>query len=169
MIINSKTDFDNAPKSEQDKLKTRLAASIKQWQWVDGNWVLTDNTSDIAVYGLTIKDFDIIPEPEMPDYNPDDKAREQLEQEALEEQSRLRKEAMLTGQPYTLNGIEYQISFTANDGNGMLQVKSAFELGLTNTTIHFDNGTKMPITNVEFQDFGLWFVNQRNQYFIEVE
>lgn len=85
MIINNKTDFDNAPKSEQDKLKTRLAASIKQWQWIDGAWVLTDNTRDIEVYGLTINDFDVIPEPEMPDYNPDDKAREQANAERIAE------------------------------------------------------------------------------------
>ena len=73
---------------------------------------------------------------------------------------------MLSGVPYPLDGVEYQLSFTSDDGNGLLQVKAAFELGLTSTTIHFENGTKMPITAAEFGAFAAWFVNKRNEFFV---
>ena len=86
------------------------------------------------------------------------KTTEQLAQEA----SILRDQAMLTG-------IDYQghmISLTDMDGNGMLQVKAAFEMGLTATTIHFKNGTKLPMTAADFPAFALWFVTERNRFFV---
>ena len=73
---------------------------------------------------------------------------------------------MLSGAPYTLDGIDYQISFTADDGNGMTQVKTAFNLGVEATTIYFSNGTKMPITSAEFGAFAAWFAQKRNEFFI---
>lgn len=93
----------------------------------------------------------------------------------LEVASRVRAEAMLQGADY--NG--YQVSFTAEDGNGLLQVeggfnklKQAIELGLLppeteiKTIIHFENGTKLPMTAEEFPEFALWFVNERNKFFL---
>ena len=88
--------------------------------------------------------------------------KEELEQaEALQLEVQ-RKQLMLDGADY--NG--YQISLTKDDGDGLVQVKSGFELGLTNTTIHFKNGTRMPITSEEFVDFAGWFVAERNKFFI---
>ena len=77
-----------------------------------------------------------------------------------------RATAMLSGAPYTIDGTEYKISFTSEDGNGMTQVKTAFDLGLPSTTIHFENGTKMPITSAEFGAFAAWFVQKRNEFFV---
>ena len=77
-----------------------------------------------------------------------------------------RAEAMLRGAPYMLDGIEYKISFTSEDGNGMMQVRTAFDLGVEATTIHFSNGTKMPITSAEFGAFAAWFVQKRNEFFV---
>ena len=74
--------------------------------------------------------------------------------------------AMLEGDAYTLIDTDYQISFTKDDGDGLMQVKSAFELGLTSTTIHFENGTKMPISAAEFGAFATWFVAKRNEFFV---
>ena len=94
---------------------------------------------------------------------------EEQEQEELIlklEQSKARDEAMLAGTTYNLNNEDYKISFTKEDGDGLVQVKSAFELGLTQTTIHFSNSTKMLISSSEFQTFALWFVNKRNEFFI---
>ena len=91
---------------------------------------------------------------------------EQEEQALKLEQSKARDEAMLAGATYNLNNKDYQISFTKEDGDGLVQVKSAFELGLTQTTIRFSNGTKMPISSSEFQTFALWFVNKRNEFFL---
>jgi len=68
-----------------------------------------------------------------------------------------------------LTGVDYQghmISLTDVDGNGMLQVKAAFEMGLTATTIHFKNGTKLPMTVADFPAFALWFVTERNRFFV---
>ena len=77
-----------------------------------------------------------------------------------------RSSAMLEGDVYTLDGIDYKVSFTKDDGDGLAQVKSAFELGLTSTTIHFENGTKMLISAAEFGAFAAWFVAKRNEFFV---
>lgn len=92
--------------------------------------------------------------------------KEQEEQALKLEQSKARDEAMLAGAIYTVNNEDYQISFTKEDGDGLVQVKSAFELGLTQTTIHFSNGTKMPISSSELSAFALWFLNKRNEFFL---
>ena len=110
--------------------------AIKEWLKIDGN----------------------TPEPEY--------TQEELDAQALEQSNikakELRAAAMLEGVDY--NG--FQISFTKDDGDGLVQVKSAFELGLTSTTIHFENGTKMPITSAEFGAFAEWFAQKRNEFFV---
>ena len=92
--------------------------------------------------------------------------KEQEEQALKLEQSKARDETMLAGATYNLNNEDYQISLTKEDGDGLAQVKTAFELGLTQTTIHFSNGTKLQISSTEFLAFALWFVNKRNEFFI---
>ena len=77
-----------------------------------------------------------------------------------------RAAAMLSGAPYTLDSIEYRISFTSDDGNGLTQVRTAFDLGVEATNIHFENGTTMPITAAEFSAFAAWFVQKRNEFFV---
>ena len=69
------------------------------------------------------------------------------------------------GEPYTLNGTSYQIPFKKDDADALLQVKAAFDLGVTSTVIYFTNGVKMPILPVEFSDFSAWFVSKRNAFF----
>ena len=91
---------------------------------------------------------------------------EQIAQIERAEAKAARLSAMVSGVPYPLDGVEYQISFTADDGNGMTQVKTAFDLGVEATTIYFSNGTKMPITSVEFGAFAAWFVQKRNEFFV---
>ena len=86
---------------------------------------------------------------------------EELAEVAEAEAQALRSENMLAGFDY--NG--YQISVTKDDGDALMQVKSAFDLGLTDTVIHFVNGTNMPITAAEFDTFALAFVTERNKYF----
>jgi hypothetical protein len=83
-----------------------------------------------------------------------------LKQDAAKEKA-ARKSVMLTGEDYK----GYAISLTSKDGNGLVQVKSAFELGLTETNIHFENGTIMPITSEDFPEFALWFIEKRNSFF----
>ena len=102
------------------------------------------------------------PEPEYTDVELDAIALEQAKQEAIEQ----RAVAMLEGDTYTLNGIDYKVSFTKDDGDGLVQVKAAFELGVASTIIYFANGTKLPITAEEFEAFAVWFVNKRNEFFV---
>lgn len=73
-----------------------------------------------------------------------------------------RKQSMLDGADY--NGTV--VSLTKDDGDGLVQVKSAFELGLTDTVIHFDNGAKLPMGVAEFPAFASWFVTERNKFFM---
>lgn len=82
------------------------------------------------------------------------------------EAERVRKKAMLDGDIYDINGTGYNISFTKIDGDGLMQVKSAFEMGLSSTILYFENGTKMPVNALEFIQFAKWFVNKRNEFFI---
>lgn len=69
------------------------------------------------------------------------------------------------GEIYTLNEVDYQVPFMKDDADGLMQVNAAFQLGVTDTVIHFTNGVKMPITAAEFQDFATWFVTKRNSFF----
>lgn len=70
------------------------------------------------------------------------------------------------GEIYTLNNVDYVVSFMKDDADGMMQVSMAFQLGLTETVINFGNGTKMPIKSTEFEEFAFWFVGKRNSYFV---
>ena len=73
----------------------------------------------------------------------------------------------LEGEVYNLNNVDYKVSFMKDDADGLMQVSMAFQLGLTETIIHFENGTKMPIKNTEFEPFAIWFVGKRNSFFVE--
>ena len=102
------------------------------------------------------------PEPEFSEEELEAIAKEQANSEAKEQ----RAAAMLEGDIYPLAGVDYRVSFTKDDGDGLMQVKSAFELGLASTIIYFANGAKMPITAEEFEAFAVWFVNKRNEFFV---
>lgn len=69
------------------------------------------------------------------------------------------------GDVYSLNGVDYLVPFMKDDADGLLQVNAAFQLGITDSVLYFTNGTKMPITAAEFQDFAVWFVTKRNSFF----
>ena len=102
------------------------------------------------------------PEPEYTEAEITAIAKEQADIRAKEQ----RAAAMLEGDIYPLAGVDYRVSFTKDDGDGLIQVKSAFELGLASTIIYFANGAKMPITAEEFEAFAVWFVNKRNEFFV---
>lgn len=87
-------------------------------------------------------------------------AQELVEKES-QEASALRDAQMLEGFEY--NGVK--CSVTSEDGNAILQVKGAFELGLTETVIKFKNGSSLAMTSGEFVDFALEFVTERNKFF----
>jgi hypothetical protein len=102
--------------------------------------------------------------------------KENVEVELLNEAIVLKKEkedalnfakSKEIGENYTLDGVDYKVSFMKDDADGMMQVSMAFSLGLTNTIISFENGTKMPIKNTEFETFAIWFVGKRNSYFVK--
>lgn len=107
----------------------------------------------------TIKEWlkDNIPEPEFTD----DELQQQIQYISDQEASKARDEAMFKG--FVYNGMD--ISVTKDDGDGMVQVKVSFELGLTSTVIHFANGSKLPMTAKEFPAFALQFVTERGKFF----
>jgi len=86
-------------------------------------------------------------------------------QKSIDEQEKARDAAMLAGMPYTLDGVDYMVSLTSTDGNGMLQVEKAMLAGL-NTVILFKNGTKMPMAPDKFDAFAAWFLVKRNSFFV---
>ena len=58
------------------------------------------------------------------------------------------------------------VPFMNEDAVGMLQVKAAFDMGITATNIEFSNGTIMPMSAADFPAFAAWFVAKRNGYFV---
>jgi hypothetical protein len=82
MIINNRKDLDAAPADTRERFIAGLAASIKKWNWENGDWVIRQNTTDIERFGFTLDDFPDAPIPDMPDYNPDDRALEQARESA---------------------------------------------------------------------------------------
>jgi len=77
-----------------------------------------------------------------------------------------RKEDMLTGQVYTLNAVDYNISLTSKDASGVMQVHLANQSGgITTTNISFENGTVLPLTAADIPAFVTWFVTARQSFF----
>ena len=151
-----------------EEIKINPLAEIKSVK-IQGNGYLLNGTMSVPKADgnreyEAIKEWlkDNTPEPEFTDEEIAEREAATAEEQAKAE----RATAMLSGAPYTLDGIEYQISFTKDDGDGLMQVKSAFELGLASTIIYFANGTKMLITAEEFEAFAVWFVNKRNEFFV---
>ena len=72
-------------------------------------------------------------------------------------------EKQVIGANYSLNNSDYLISFEASDALGMLQVESAFKMGITFTNIEFSNGTILPMTNTNFEAFAVWFAEKQNK------
>jgi len=77
MIINSRKDLEALPKTEQDAFKARLGETINKWSWDGSAWVLGQVTTEIERFGFILADFPDAPVPQMPDYNPDERALQQ--------------------------------------------------------------------------------------------
>ena len=61
------------------------------------------------------------------------------------------------------NGMN--ISITSKDALGLLQVQSAFNLGLKSTKFVFENGTVMELKAKDFASFATFFATERNKLF----
>jgi hypothetical protein len=89
MIINTRADFDAATEAEQERFLRVLANGVKRWQWTGKKWELETDTSGAEAFGFLAKELPDVPNPEKPDYNPD----EQEKQRALEEAISFRQSA----------------------------------------------------------------------------
>jgi hypothetical protein len=76
---------------------------------------------------------------------------------------RMKKEGAI----YILNDVNYKISLTSDDAVGLMQIKTAFDLGVTNTVLHCANGTKVPLTPPDLMPLAQWFTQKRNQFFVQ--
>jgi hypothetical protein len=77
------------------------------------------------------------------------------------------EKAKKEGAVYNLNGVNYTISLTSDDAVGLMQIKTAFDLGVTNTVLHCANGTKVPLTPPDLMPLAQWFTQKRNQFFVQ--
>ena len=152
-----------------EEIKINPLAEIKSVK-IQGNGYLLNGAMSVPMADGN-REYELIklwisegntPEPEFSEEELDAIAEEQTNIAAKEQ----RAAAMLEGDIYPLAGVDYRVSFTKDDGDGLMQVKSAFELGLASTIIYFANGAKMPITAEEFEAFAVWFVNKRNEFFV---
>jgi len=82
MIINNRKDLDAAPDDVRERFVNSLAGSIKKYVWKDSEWTLEQNAAEIDRFGFTVADFPDAPVPEMPSYNPDDRALEKARESA---------------------------------------------------------------------------------------
>ena len=82
MIINNRKDLDAAPDDVRQRFIQNLEAGIHRWNWQNGEWVLIQDTNTIRKFGFTLADFPDAPVPEMPDYNPEERALEQARESA---------------------------------------------------------------------------------------
>jgi hypothetical protein len=71
------------------------------------------------------------------------------------------------GAVYNLNGVDYTISLTSDDAVGLMQIKTAFDLGVPKTVLHCANGTKVPLTPSDLMPLAQWFTQKRNQFFVQ--
>ena len=64
-------------------------------------------------------------------------------------------------------GDVYKVSLTNDDANGLIQVKTAFEMGITETNFYFENGTVVPLKSVDdLLHLGQFISIERNKFFL---
>lgn len=152
MILKQVIKYDNANAVEATWVdENDNIVKCHSYSDVQMDMLRVDLGDDVAEYESIISEIEANIVPPLP------KTQEEIDQEV----SQARDKAMLAGFEY--NGV--QISVTKDDGDGMVQVKASFELGLTSTVIHFANGTKLPMTAEEFPAFALQFVTERGKFF----
>ena len=95
---------------------------------------------------------------------PEFREEEVIEQEEMKARSNRKN----LGIDYTnLEGIIYKVSLTNEDANGLIQVKTAFEFGITETNFECSNGTIVPIKSLEdLLHLGEFVVTERNKFFL---
>ena len=115
-----------------EEIKINPLAEIKTVK-ASGNGYLLNGTMSVPMVDGN-REYELIklwisegntPEPEFSEEELEAIAKEQANSEAKEQ----RAAAMLEGDIYPLAGVDYRVSFTKDDGDGLMQVKSAFELG----------------------------------------
>ena len=89
-----------------------------------------------------------------------------IKQQELFKQKELISKQKSEGVDYKYNDKIYKISLTTQDQNGLNAVKSALELGIEYTNFNFENGTIFKITTDNFKELALFFVKERNKFYI---
>jgi len=89
-----------------------------------------------------------------------------IKQQELSKQKQMISKQKREGVEYKYNDNIYKISLTTQDQNGLNAVKSALELGLECTNFNFENGTIFKITTDNFKELALFFVKERNKFYI---
>jgi hypothetical protein len=127
----------------------------------NAQWVCSHDTYD------TLEMLDATPKPLLTDLEQawNIVLSKQDAEKIADDANKARDAAMLAGATYNLNGIDYIVSFTKDDGDGMVQAFLGFQMGLVSTVMHFVNGTNMPVTSADFTTFAQWFAAQRNGFF----
>ena len=90
--------------------------------------------------------------------------RKRLEEEKIEASNNRKN----LGIDYTnLEDKVYKVSLTNDDANGLMQVKTAFEMGITETNFYFENGTVVPLKSVDdLLHLGQFVSVERNKFFL---
>ena len=61
----------------------------------------------------------------------------------------------------------YIVSLTNDDANGLIQVKTAFEMGISETNFYFENGTVIPLKSIDdLLHLGQFVSIERNKFFL---
>ena len=98
-----------------------------------------------------------IPEPEFTE----EELLKQLETKAIYDKK-------YVGIEYTnLNDEVYKVSLTNDDANGLIQVKTAFEMGITETNFYYENGTVVPLASIDdLLHLGQFISIERTKFFL---
>lgn len=85
-----------------------------------------------------------------------------------QEETKTRLDRKNPGIDYTnLSGDIYKVSLTNDDANGLIQVKTAFEMGITETNFYFENGTVVPLKSIDdLLHLGQFISIERNKFFL---
>ena len=91
-------------------------------------------------------------------------------EEELQKQEELKasNDRKYLGIDYTnLEDQVYKVSLTNDDANGLIQVKTAFEMGITETNFYFENGTVVPLKSIDdLLHLGQFISIERNKFFL---